>query len=166
MAQSERARTGLDEQAVCMAVIAALELHDAATAGDPARKPQRRHGRLRSGADQSHQFKPRDESNESLGHLGLGLGRGTEGKSTARCLPHCGDDLPVRMSENERSPGADEIEVFATVGVPNAAAFAVHDEAWRAADGAKRTQRGVDPAGASFLCASKQGFVLAHGFYL
>src|SRR6266852_2743411 len=166
IAQSERARTGLDEQAVDMSVITALELDDAGPSGESTREPQCRHGRLGSGADQSHRFKPRDESRKLLGHLGLGLGRRAEGKSAARRLPHCGDDLPVRVPENERSPGADVIEVFTTVGVPNAAAFAAHDEGGGAADGAKRTYRGVDPAGDSFLCASKQRFVLAHGFFL
>ena len=39
IAQSERSRAGLNEQAVSMAVIAALELNDAATAAGPAREP-------------------------------------------------------------------------------------------------------------------------------
>jgi len=70
------------------------------------------------------------------------------------------------MSENERSPGADIIEVFATVGVPNAAAFTAYYEGGCAADGAKRAHRGVDPSGDGFLCASKQRLVLAHGLFL
>src|SRR5258706_4246022 len=149
-----------------MAVKAALELDDGRPSGESSREPQCRPGRLGSGADQLHRFKPRDESRELLGNLGLGIGRGAEGESAARRLAHCGDDLPVRVSQNERSPGADVVEVLAIVGVPNAAAFAAHDEAGRAADGAKCAHGGVDPAGDRLLRACEQRFVLAHGFFL
>src|SRR5580765_5636517 len=117
-----------------MAVIAAFELDDARPSGESSREPQRRHGRLGSGADQARRFKSRDEPRELLGDLGLGLGRGAEGKSAARRLPHRSDDVPVRVPQNERSPGAYVVEVLATIGVPDAAAFAALDEGGRAAN--------------------------------
>ena len=48
----------------------------------------------------------------SLGQLDLGQRRGAEAQATAGCLAHGLDDLGVRVAEEGRAPGADEVDVL------------------------------------------------------
>src|SRR6266496_806805 len=72
----------------------------------------------------------------------------------------------VGVPEHERPPRPDVIEVFATVGVPDAAALAAHDEARHAAHSTKRAHGGIHSARDGHLRAGKQRFVLAHRSFL
>ena len=50
------------------------------------------------------------------------------------------------MAEDQRPPGADQVDVAAPVGVEQVRALAPHHEPGRAADGAERAHGRVDPA--------------------
>ena len=60
-AERQRARAGLDQQRVGVAVIAAFELHDLVAAGEAARQPDRAHGRFGAGAHHAHQLDRRHQ---------------------------------------------------------------------------------------------------------
>ena len=53
----------------------------------------------------------------------------------------------VAVAEDERTPGADVVDVFVAVGIEDVGAFAAHDEGRGAADAALGADRGVDAAG-------------------
>src|SRR5207245_8496376 len=52
-----------------------------------------------------------------------------------------------RVTEDQRSPGTEEIEVRPAVDVPDAGALTARDEERLTADAAKRPDRAVDAAG-------------------
>ena len=56
-----------------------------------------------------------------------------------------------RMPENRRSPGADVIDVFVAIDVPDVRAFRALDEKRLAPDRAKGAHRGIHAAGNSLL---------------
>ncbi len=61
VAEREHAGAGLHQQAVAMAVIAALELDDARAAGEAARQADGTHGRLGATAGQAHHLQARHQ---------------------------------------------------------------------------------------------------------
>ena len=71
-----------------------------------------------------------------------------------------GNDFRMRVAENRRPPGADVINVFVAVHVPDVRAFGLVDEKRLAADGAKRAHRRIDAAGNVFQRLGKQFFRL------
>jgi hypothetical protein len=50
------------------------------------------------------------------------------------------------VSEDERAPGADEVQVAVAVDIPDPGSLTAGDEGRRAADGAMRTYRAIDAA--------------------
>ena len=101
----------------------------------------------------SHVGKGRDHN---FGEIGFGgRGRAEAGAIAGGVddgFEHSGDGV----AENERSPGADVVDVFVAVGVPDVRAQPAHEE-WRiAADGAKGAHRGVHAAGNHLLGALLQ----------
>src|SRR5690606_13467951 len=85
----------------------------------------------------------RDDLGRQL-HLAFG------GRAEARATGRRGLDrrhhLGVRVTQDQRAPRTDEIDVAATVGVEEPRAAAPHYEAGRATDRAERAHRGIDPA--------------------
>ena len=61
-----------------------------------------------------------------------------------------------RMAENGRPPGADVINVFVAIHVPDARAFRALDEKRLAADVAKRADGRIHAAGIRFCAAVKR----------
>ena len=51
------------------------------------------------------------------------------------------------VSQDQRSPRADVVDVFIAVGVPDAGTFAAHDVRRLAANGFEGTHRRIHPAG-------------------
>ncbi len=69
IAEGQGAGTGLHQQEIGMAVIAAFELDDLAAAGVSPREANRAHGRLGAGRHQPHFFKTRQQAGQQLGHF-------------------------------------------------------------------------------------------------
>jgi hypothetical protein len=59
----------------------------------------------------------------------------------------------MRVTEYERAPGANEVEVFAAIDVPDSRALAAIDDERRATHGAKRANGTVHAADKDFLSA-------------
>src|SRR5204863_5479483 len=121
-AMSEGAAACLDEERVDMPVIAALEFDDLVATGKSPREPETGHRRLGPAIDHSHFLDRRDPAANQLGHLDLerigdaeadaARGRGADG------VDHDRGSMP----ENGRAPGADVIDVFVAVDIPDSGA--------------------------------------------
>ena len=124
--QPERheAGTGLGEERVGVAVVAARELEDAVATSRAAREPDRAHRRLRAGRDQPHLLDRRHRVDDLLGELDLALGRRPEGRAVRRRLLHGLHDLGVGVAEHERAPGHHPVHVAPPLGVLEVGAFA------------------------------------------
>ncbi len=163
VAESQRARAGLDEQAVGMAVVATLELDDRIAAGEAARQPDRAHRRLGARGDEPDHFHIRHELAEQFGHVDLDVGRCAEREPEFGFLLHRADHVGVRMAEDRRTPGADVIDVFAAIDIPDSATFCAGDEARRAADGAEGAYGRVHASGNGLLGAVEKRLIAVCG---
>ena len=156
--QAERGHAGAGggEQRVRVAVVAAGELDDFGAAGEAAGQPDRRHGRLGTGVDQAHLLdrRPRDDL---LGEVHLTRGGRAEARAQRGGLAQRLHHRRVRVAENERAPGADQVDVPTTVGVEEPRTLPPDHEARGAADGTERAHGRVHPAGHDGLGAVEQG---------
>src|SRR5688572_3384598 len=143
-----------------MAVVAALELHDPAAAGEAAREADRAHRRLGAGGNQAHQLERGHQAAQRLGQLDLGLGRRAEGQRARGRVLHRLHHRRVRVTGDHRAPGGDVVDVALALGVPQMGARGALEEGRRAADGAERTHRRIDAGRNGALRALEQRLVL------
>ncbi len=108
---------GRGQQRVDVTVVAAGELDDLGPAGEAAGQPDRRHGRLGAGLTPAGPARPGDPGDDLLGQLDLALGRRAEDVPRDDRGPHRVDHRRVRVPEDQRTPGADQVDVVAAVGV-------------------------------------------------
>ena len=136
---------GRGQQGIDVAVVAPGELQHPGPPGDAAGQPDRRHRRLGSGADQPDLLDrgPRDQL---LGQRDLALGGRTVGGSRRRRPPDRVQHRRVGMPVQQRSPGADQVDVLAAVGVGQVRTVARAHETRGAPDRVEGPDRGVDPA--------------------
>jgi len=146
-AQGERARAGLDQEGVAVAVIVALELEDAVAPRAAACQADGAHGRFGAGVDHPHLLQRWNQLAQACGHLVLGPGRRAEAE------PACGGflDRPyhvrVGMSGDHRAPGSDVVDIAPTVRVHQPGPLGALDEQRLAPDRAEGTHGRVHPAG-------------------
>jgi hypothetical protein len=97
--QSERRHAGarLDEEAVAVAVVTALELDDLAAARDAAREAERGHRRLGPAVDHPHHLDRWHGVNNLLGHLDFQTRRRAVTRPAPQGLAQGLDDLLVRV---------------------------------------------------------------------
>ena len=149
-----RARRG--QQRVDVAVVAAGELHHDVATRDAAGQPDRGHGGLGARGDEPDLVDGR-ASDDLLGELDLGLGRGAVG----RAARHRGGDrlldLGVGVPEQHRAPRADQVDVLVAVDVGQPRAAGRADEPGRAAHGVERPDRGVHAPGGHRAGPLEQG---------
>ena len=158
-AERERARAGLDQQRVGVAVIAALELDDLVAAGEAARQADRAHGRFGARADHAHQLDRRHQLADPARELGLDLRRRAERQAERGALLHGAHHRLVRVAEDHRAPRADVVDVAAAVVAEHVRAAGALDEHRLAADGAERAHRGIHAAGNVAAGIAEQGHV-------
>ncbi len=127
-----------------MAVIAALEFHDRVAAGKAAGQANGAHGRLGAGTDEAHQFDGRHEFHDAPREPRLEFGRGAEAQAVGGDSLHGFDDLGVRVAQDHRSPGTDEVEVAAAIRRYHVGALGLLEENGLAAHAAKGSNRRVD----------------------
>ena len=156
----QRARTRRDQQRVGVAVIAALKLDYLGARGVCPRQPQRAHSRLSAGADEPCHINGIVGVGYHLGDGVFALGGRAETRSVRRRIAYRGDNLRVGVSEYQGAPGADVVNVFVAVGVPDPAARAARQEqrfaAYRAprAGGAVHSARYAPFGGGVELCGA------------
>ena len=155
-AEGRDARARRREQRVDVAVIAARELDDAGAPRDPAREPDRAHGGLGAGVDQAHLLDGRHPRDDLLGQLDLAGRRRAEREPPPGRVPHGLDDRRVRVPEDHRAPGADEVDVAVAVGVGQPRSGRRHHEPRGAADRLEGADRRVHPTRDDGAGARKQ----------
>jgi hypothetical protein len=127
-------------------VVAAVELHEQVAPGRAARDPDGAHRRLGARADQPHHLHRRIGGADDLGHLDLERGGCAVAGAPARRLGHRLHDGRGRVAQDQRAPGADEVDVGPPVRVPEPRPLAARDEERSAADGAEGAHGAVDAA--------------------
>ncbi len=141
------AGTGLGEQAVGVAVIAALELDDLVAAGEGAGQAEGGHCGLSAGVDEPHQFYGGDGLANGAGQLHLQLGGGAVGGAAPGGLGDGVGDGGMGVAEDEGAEGGDVVDVGVAVKVEDAGPLAVGDEGRVAADGLEGADGAGDAAG-------------------
>ena len=141
------AGAGSGQQAVRVAVVAALELHDQIAPGGGAGEPQRAHHRLGPGVDEAHHLHRGQRLDDQLRQLQLGLRRRAEGGAARRRLRHRIDDRRVRVAEDQRTERSEVVDVLVAVGVGDDRARTAGEHDRVAADGAVGARGRVDAAG-------------------
>lgn len=137
------AGAGRGEQRVDVPVVAPGELHHLGTAGETARQPDRRHGRLGAGGDESYLLNGVDTVHDLLGERHLVLHGRTEGGAALDGPAHGVRHLGVCVAEDHRPPGADQVDVLPAVRVREVGTGTGHHEPGRTAHSAEGADRGV-----------------------
>src|SRR5260364_166777 len=158
----EQSGACLDEQTVCMAVIAPFKLDDARAASERAREPQRAHGRFGAAADQPHLFDGRGECADFLGVFNLAFGG--RAKAEPKCQPRLygGERRPVQMACDHSAPGADIIDITCAFGIPEVRPKRALDKTGDAAYGGEGAHRRVHAARNALFGSLKQDWVTGH----
>ena len=146
LAVGERAGPCLHQHAVGMAVVAAGELDDVVAPREAASRADRAHDRLGAGRDHAQLLHRRHQRAHEFGELCLARRRRPEGKTLAAGLAHGRDDGRMGVTEDRRSPGADEINVLHALGVDDPATLRRRHEARRDPGAQARAHGRIDPA--------------------
>ena len=145
---AERGHTGTSfhEQGVGVSVIAALELHDVLALGAGAGQSNCGHGRFRPGTDEADFLHMRERREHEFGEVGFRRRGRSEAGAVAQGCAQGLDDHGCGVAENQRSPGADVVDVLVAIGVEDVGGLAAHHKRRISAHRAKGTHRGVDAA--------------------
>src|SRR6185436_1793491 len=135
------ARAGFHEEAVGVTVIAAVKLHDHVAAGGGAREPYRRHRRFGAAVHEPQHLERRHPAPDFLGQLYLGLAGRAVGPAAARGVAHRLEHGRMRMTEDQRPPGADVVDIALAVDVVELRALGAGYEKRRSADCPERPYR-------------------------
>ncbi len=127
-------------------MVGASELDDDLAPGGGAGEADGAHRSLGAGAGHAQHLDRGDAGGDLLGKLDLGGGCGTVGGAAPCRLDHRGEDRGVGVAEDQRSPGADPVEVAVAVDVDQLTALAALDEDRVSPDLAHRPDGGVDAA--------------------
>ena len=145
-AQRRKPRARLDEKAIGMAVIAAFEFQDQVALGKSARDANRGHRRFGAGADEANALDRRHRAGDALAQFDFERRSHPIARAASRLIGNSGDNVRMRVAENQRAPGADVIDVLAPVHILQARAFRAIDHQRRAAHGAKCAHGAVHAA--------------------
>src|SRR5262249_3582063 len=141
------AGAGGDEQAIDVAVIAAGKLDNDIASREATRQPQGTHRRLGARADHAHHLDARHRLDNQFGQVRLALGRGAEAGALVQRLLDGSHHARVTVTEDQRAPRTDIIEVGVPVDVVEISSLSTGDEDRLAADSAEGPCRAVHPAG-------------------
>ena len=147
IAVSERSAACGDEETVAMAVIAAVEFHQAITARESACEPDGRHGGFGAAADYAHFLNAGHPLADGAGHFDLVEIGDAETDAVFGGIMDGFDDRNRRMAKNRRAPGADVVDHAAVIHIVNAAALGSFHKERIAADVAKGAHGRVHAAG-------------------
>ena len=150
------------QEAVGVAVVAALKLDELVPAGGPPGQPQGGHDRLGTRIDHAHHLDVGHQLNHQLCDLHLPGGGRTEGQAVLHRPLHRLPDDRVVVAQDHGAPGAHVVQIFSAVLVPEIGAVGPGDEPGGHAHGPEGPHRGVDPAGQYTLRLFKELFAAVH----
>ncbi len=162
MAPRQGRGTGAHQQAVAVAVVAAVELEDLVPSRDAPGQTDSGHHRLRAGVHHADLLDIGHQIHHQLRDLHLPAGRGAEAEAVLHSLLHRLTDHRVVMPQNHGTPGAYIVDVFPAILIVFIGAVCPGDEPGRHIHRAEGAHRGVDPAGHDLLGLFKQQFGLVH----
>ena len=139
--------TGLYQQGVGVAVVAACELNDPVAGSDAACKPDGTHGCFRPGVDQTHFFERKDPLAQFFCHLGLQRVRRAEADALIRRVFDPFEHGRVGMPDDHRPPGTDVVDVGASLHIMEIGSFAALHEYRGSADRTESADRRIDAPG-------------------
>ncbi len=161
--QRSDARAGFDQKRVGVAVISALELHDAFAPGRGARQPDRGHRGLGARIDAPQHLEGGHTLAYQLGELDLRGARRAVGPASPRGVANRRQDGRVRMAQNQRPPRADVVDVRLAVGIGEPATLGPGHEKGRPAHRPERPHRGVHAPGQHLFRPLEQLLRAGHG---
>src|SRR5690349_20894396 len=129
-----------------MAVIAAFEFDDEVAIREPARHADGGHGRFGARVHQTYHFDGRDSLADGFRQLDFALGGRAEAGAGCERFARCLHDGRMRVAQQQRSPGADVIDILVAVRIEDVRALAARDEQRRSADAAESSHRRIDAA--------------------
>ena len=121
--ERERARAGLHQEAVAVAVVAALELHQAGAAGGAARQADRRQRGFGTRIDHAHHLHGRHQATHGFGHRDFQRVGHAEAQAVAHGARHGVQHGRVRVACDHRAPAADVVDVAVAVHVDQVGAL-------------------------------------------
>ena len=154
-AERGEAGAGVGEEAVGVAVIAAAEFEDVVALGDATGEANSGHGGFGAAGDEADFFERGDGAIDEGGEFDFELGGDAEAGATCGLRGDGLRDLWIGVAEEERAPGADEIEVAVAVGVVEILGFAAVDDERVGLDGAEGADGRVDAADEQFFGAGE-----------
>ena len=154
--------TRLDQQAGAVAVVAAFEFHQQVASGMAARQADGAHGGLGTGRNQAHHLQRGREAAEDFRQFDFSGNRRAEGKAIGGNPLYGLDDFGVRVSQAQRPPRSDIIQILPPFHVGEARAFSLGEKTRRAANGTKSAHRRIHAARDVLLGAFKQLGMGAH----
>ena len=140
-AEGGESRARRDQQVIRMTVVAAGEFDDEVPAGESARHADGAHDRLGSRGHEAHLLGGRVAGHHLLGELDFRGARRPVGHAARERLGHGREHRRVRMPGDQGTPGADQVEVSAAIGVEHLRARAARDEQRRPAHRAEGAHR-------------------------
>src|SRR5438128_2562699 len=102
-----------------MAVITAIKLYDAITAGESASQSNRAQRGFRSRIHEADFFYRWNQLRNQLCNFDFPLGWRSKRCSNLESLTYCSNDFRWAMTQNQRAPGADVVNVFPTIHIPD-----------------------------------------------
>ncbi len=151
------ARAGLDQQAVAMPVVAAIELDDPVAAGAASGQAQGAHGGLSPRGDQAHPLHGGDVSTDQPDQFDLRFAGGPEGQAPARRLAHGLDHLRVGVTQDQGAPGTDQVQVGVAVDVGDAGTLGAGEDQGLAPHGAEGAHGAGDASGHEVAGLGEEG---------
>ena len=166
VAEGEQAAARFHQQAVGMAVVAALEFDDFVAAGKAACQADGRHGGFCARADQAHLFDAGHEFGDFFGNHDFALGGRAKRQPAQGRFAHGFNHFGMGVADNRRPPRADVVNIARAVGIPHIGALGLLDETRHAADTAEGAHGRIDAAGNDVFGAGEKLFVAGHGGFL
>jgi len=130
-----------------MTVVAALELEDAVPSRRRPRESYRGHRRFGPGAHHPHALDRRHEAADLLRQLELERRGSAEARAAGERPFDRLDDRGMAVPQDERSVGADVVDVLAAVLIPDPRALSLDDEARSHVETPEGPHRRVDASG-------------------
>src|SRR5436190_17760365 len=139
-----------------MPVIATGKFDDLAPSGEGPREPDRGHGGFGPRIDKPEHLDRRHPVGNLRRQSHFALGRRAEGPAMLQLGADRLDDSRRALTQDQRSPGADEIQVSTPIDIKNPRAVTPGDEGRVSPDRAIGSDRAVDAARDQALCLLEQ----------
>ena len=129
-----------------MAMVTAIELNDFWSSRKSAGKAKCAHRRFGARTDEPQPLDGRHKSANQFSQFDFKLSGRAEGCSRGGSFLNGANNLWTGMSQNQRPPGTDKIDILLSININDIRSRAARDEAWKTADGLPRSHRAIHSA--------------------